>query len=104
MPLPAPAATRSCPSMPSSLYGKCHRAATFLAARPMHRLEPGLMFMRLTSDPMSSCLRAHYHAGLVHAGCEAWDTLDLFDTCLVVPCLAAGPIAVAARKKGLLVR
>jgi hypothetical protein len=34
-----------------------------------------------------------------------WDNaLDLFDACLVVACLAAGPIAVAARKKGLLVQ
>jgi hypothetical protein len=61
--------------------------------------------MRLAADPASSCLRAHYHAGLVHAGCEAWDDArDSFDACLVVPCSAAGPIAVAARKKGLLVR
>ncbi len=66
---------------------------------------PGLACMRLAANPLLSCLRAHYNAGLVHAGCKAWDdALDLLNACIVVSCLAVGLIAVAARKKGLLVR
>ena len=51
------------------------------------------------------CLHRHYHAGLVHVGCEAWDnTLDSIDACLMVMCLSMGLIKVAARKKRLLVQ
>ena len=88
------------------LAGQYRIAAAFLAARPTHRAALDPARMRLAADdPASSCLRAHYYAGLVHAGCEAWDdALDSFHACLVVPCSSVGPIAVAARKKGLLVR
>jgi hypothetical protein len=83
---------------------QCRHTAAFLASHPKHHAGPGLACMCLPTNPALLCLRMHYNAGLVHAGCEAWDnSLDLFDACLVVPCSAAGPIAVAARKKGLLV-
>ena len=88
------------------LAGQYRRAAAFLSSRPTHRAVLDPACMRLAADdPVSSCLRAHYYAGLVHAGCEAWDdALDSFHACLVLPCSFVGPIVVAARKKGLLVR
>jgi hypothetical protein len=86
------------------LAGQYRIASSFLAASPIHRASLDSPLLRLV-DPIASLMRAHYHAGLVHVGCEAWDdALDSFHACLVVPCSVVGPIAVAARKKSLLVR
>ncbi|KAL3792711.1 hypothetical protein ACHAW5_005816 [Stephanodiscus triporus] len=84
------------------LAGQYRRAHSFLSSRPIRHATLDSACLRL--DP-TSCLRAHYHAGLVHLGCEAWDdALDSFHACLVLPCSVVSSIAVAARKKGLLVR
>lgn len=84
------------------LAGQYRYASTFLAARPTHQATLDCPYLRF--DP-TSILRAHYYAGLVHLGCENWhEALDSFSACMVVPCLTVSPIAVAARKKGLLVR
>lgn len=84
------------------LAGQYRRAHSFLLSRPIHHASLDSPCLRL--DP-TSCLRAHYHAGLVHLGCEAWDdALDSFHACLVLPCSVVSPMAIAARKKKLLVR
>ena len=52
-----------------------------------------------------SFLRTYYYAGLVHAGCEDWQSaLTAFHACLVLPSGTASALQVAARKKMLLVR
>ena len=49
-------------------------------------------------------LRYHYYAGLVHIGCDDWNSsLDSFYLCLTIPCQAVSAISIAARKKSLLV-
>jgi hypothetical protein len=104
MPPPALTATPSSPSMLSSLAEQYHRMAAFLATQLVHRMDSGSVCMHLAADLALSCLHVHCNVGLIHMGCKVWDNaLDLFDACLVVLCLASGPIAVVARKKGLLV-
>jgi len=50
-------------------------------------------------------LRTHYYAGLVHIGCDEWNSaLDSFHLCLTIPCSTVSAISVAARKKSLLVQ
>lgn len=49
-------------------------------------------------------LRYHYYAGLVHIGCDDWNSsLDSFYLCLTIPCQTVSAISIAARKKSLLV-
>ena len=49
-------------------------------------------------------LRYHYYAGLVHIGCDDWNSsLDSFYLCLTIPCQTVSAVSIAARKKSLLV-
>ena len=49
-------------------------------------------------------LRYHYYAGLVHIGCDDWNSaLDSFYLCMTIPCQTVSAISVAARKKSLLI-
>ena len=89
------------------IAGQYRIASNFLMSRPLQYATLDSPILRLASYPTSSLMRAHYFAGLVHVGCENWDdALDSFSACLVVPngVVGVGDIAVAARKKGLLVR
>jgi hypothetical protein len=87
------------------IAGQYRIASHFLSSYPLQCATLDSPILRLASDPTSSLIRAHYNAGLIHVGCESWDdALDSFHSCLVVPTAVVDVIAVAARKKGLLVR
>ena len=84
------------------LAGQYRYASAFLASHPMSQTTLDFPYLRI--DP-SSYLRTHYYAGLVHVGCNNWNAaLDSFHLCLTMPCSSVNAVAVAARKKSLLVQ
>ncbi|KAL9186023.1 hypothetical protein ACHAXT_005261 [Thalassiosira profunda] len=85
------------------LAGQYRYASAFLANHPHSRMTLNFAYLKL--DP-TTYLRTHYYAGLVHVGCENWNgALDSFHLCLTMPCgTNVSAVAVAARKKGLLVQ
>ncbi len=91
------------------LAGQYRYAQSFLQSHPVYS-------MTLDSSSSSSSsrngirphptmyLRYHYYAGLVHIGCDDWNSsLDSFYLCITIPCQAVSAISIAARKKSLLV-
>lgn len=91
------------------LAGQYRYAQSFLQSHPVYN-------MTLDSSSSSSSsrngirlhptmyLRYHYYAGLVHIGCDDWNSsLDSFYLCITIPCQAVSAISIAARKKSLLV-
>ena len=87
----------------SLLAGQYRYASSFLAVNPTSHTSLDFPYLRL--DP-TTYLRTHYYAGLVHVGCNNWNSaLDSFHICLTMPCGSnVSAIAVAARKKSLLVQ
>lgn len=83
------------------LAGQYRYAQSFLQSHPVSNMT--LDFPNFRLHP-TMYLRYHYYAGLVHIGCDDWNSsLDSFYLCLTIPCQAVSAISVAARKKSLLV-
>jgi hypothetical protein len=83
------------------LAGQYRYAQSFLQSRPVCNMT--LDFPNFRLHP-TMYLRYHYYAGLVHIGCDDWNSsLDSFYLCLTIPCQSLSAISIAARKKSLLV-
>lgn len=86
----------------SLLAGQYHYAQSFLQSHPVSNMT--LDFPHHFRLHPTMYLRYHYYAGLVHIGCDDWNSsLDSFYLCLTIPCQAVSAISIAARKKSLLV-
>lgn len=54
---------------------------------------------------ITSLIRSYYYVGIIYLECEMFEeALDTFTLCLVVPSATISPIAIAARKKILLIK
>jgi len=83
------------------LAGQYRYAQSFLHSHPVSNMDLDFPHFRLSP---TMYLRYHYYAGLVHIGCDDWNSsLDSFYLCLTIPCQAVSAISIAARKKSLLV-
>mmetsp|Transcript_17703 Transcript_17703/g.27764 ORF Transcript_17703/g.27764 Transcript_17703/m.27764 type:complete len:689 (+) Transcript_17703:90-2156(+) len=86
----------------SLLAGQYRFAQSFLQSHPVRNMT--LDFPHNFRLHPTMYLRYHYYAGLVHIGCDDWNSsLDSFYLCMTIPCQAVSAISIAARKKSLLV-
>ncbi|KAL7543546.1 hypothetical protein ACHAWF_007413 [Thalassiosira exigua] len=84
------------------LAGQHRYASDFLARRPASRTAVSFPYCDMDA---TAYLRTHYYAGLVHIACDDWQAaLTSFHLCLAAPGSAVSAIAIAARKKSLLVK
>lgn len=83
------------------LASQYHYAQSFLRAHSVQNTILDFTYLRLDS---AMYLRYHYYAGLIHIGCEDYESaLSAFHLCLTIPCQSVSAVSVAARKKSLLV-
>ena len=83
--------------------GQYRYASSFLAYHPTSHTTLDFPYLP-TMDP-TCYLRTHYLSGLVHMECNQWNAaLDSFHLCLTMPCSTVNKLAIAARKKSLLVQ